>query len=152
MVGPRHFWTKARDSPQPNPTFSWNRLLATPPSRAAWHPVSSRTPPLRVTCASTAARISLPGRCKTCGSSIKGVRIRATGRVRPSNSQLALSSSCIRRGFYDINLRTGHWDLALVQGFSRLASMVARRAGATPPWTADEVEAMLGERSTNNPS
>jgi fructokinase len=28
------------------------------------------------------------------------------------------------RGFYDINLRTGHWNLALVQRLSRLASIV----------------------------
>ncbi len=28
------------------------------------------------------------------------------------------------RGFYDINLRTGHWDLALVQRLSQLASII----------------------------
>jgi fructokinase len=28
------------------------------------------------------------------------------------------------RGFYDINLRTGHWNLALVQKLSRLASII----------------------------
>jgi fructokinase len=28
------------------------------------------------------------------------------------------------RGFYDINLRTGHWNLALVQRLSRLASII----------------------------
>jgi len=47
--------------------------------------------------------------------------------TRPETEGLTsslLSSLHPARGFYDINLRTGHWNLQLVQRLSRLASVV----------------------------